>query len=75
MALTVLGLPARRGFGQTSRTDAWWIYPLVVATVLLSFLAYATWAAFREPVRKLLGPLVGTVSNNDRSNADMGDIG
>ena len=48
MGLTVLGLPERRGFGQTMRPDAWWGYPAVVATILLSFIAYATWAAFQN---------------------------
>jgi hypothetical protein len=36
-----------RGFGQTERTDAWWIQPAIVFTVLSGFLVYATWAAFQ----------------------------
>ena len=35
-----------RGFGQTSRRDAWWVVPAVVFTILSAFLGYATWAAF-----------------------------
>ena len=35
-----------RGFGQTSRRDAWWLVPAVVFTILSAFLVYATWAAF-----------------------------
>ena len=38
----------RRGFGETMRRDTWWLPPLGVFTVLSSFLAYATWAAFQN---------------------------
>jgi hypothetical protein len=38
----------RRGFGETMRRDAWWIQPLVVFTLLTSFIVYATWAAFQN---------------------------
>ena len=38
----------RRGFGETLRRDAWWVQPLVVFTLLLSFIVYATWAAFQN---------------------------
>ena len=38
----------RRRFGETMRRDAWWVQPLVVFTVLSSFLIYATWAAFQN---------------------------
>ena len=34
-------------FGQTARRDAWWVQPLVVFTVLSSFVVYATWAALQ----------------------------
>jgi hypothetical protein len=37
-----------RGFGETSRRDAWWVEPLVVFTVLSAFVVYATWAAFQN---------------------------
>ena len=36
-----------RGFGETSRRDAWWIQPTVVFLGLASFVVYATWAAFQ----------------------------
>jgi hypothetical protein len=36
-----------RGFGTTSRSDTWWVTPLVVFLGLGAFLVYATWAAFQ----------------------------
>ncbi len=46
--MTQLAAPlARRGFGQTSRRDAWWIQPAIVFIVLSAFVVYATWAAFQ----------------------------
>lgn len=36
-----------RGFGRTSRTDAWWVQPLLVALGLGAFVVYSTWAAFQ----------------------------
>jgi len=38
----------RGGFGETMRRDAWWVQPLVVFTLLSSFIVYATWAAFQN---------------------------
>src|SRR3569832_364265 len=40
-------LEPRRGFGSTSRTDTWWIQPLVVFTVFTSFIVYSTWAGLQ----------------------------
>lgn len=37
----------RRGFGVTSRRDAWWAAPLAVFLGLSAFVIYATWAAFQ----------------------------
>jgi hypothetical protein len=37
----------RRGFGNTSRRDAWWLQPVVVFIGLAAFVVYATWAAFQ----------------------------
>src|SRR5262245_49833586 len=37
-----------RRFGETSRRDAWWVQPLVVALGLSTFLVYSTWAAFQN---------------------------
>lgn len=39
--------PAVPRFGQTARRDAWWVSPAVVVTILSSFVAYTTWAAFQ----------------------------
>jgi hypothetical protein len=38
----------QRGFGQTTRRDAWWVQPLTVFIVLSAFVVYATWAAFQN---------------------------
>ena len=38
----------RRRFGQTLRSDAWYVQPLIVLIILSSFLIYATWAAFQN---------------------------
>ena len=48
MALTVVGLSGRRGFGETGRRDAWWVLPGAVVVLLVSFVVYATWAAFQN---------------------------
>jgi hypothetical protein len=45
-SLPVLAPPRR--FGQTARRDAWWVQPAVTFTILASFVAYATWAAFQN---------------------------
>ena len=37
-----------RGFGTTSRRDAWWVAPLAVFLGLSAFLGYSTWAAFQD---------------------------
>jgi hypothetical protein len=37
-----------RGWGETQRTEAWWVTPLFVFIVLGSFIVYATWAAFQN---------------------------
>ena len=37
-----------RGFGSTSRRDAWWVAPLAVFLGLSTFVVYATWAAFQN---------------------------
>jgi len=37
----------RRGFGETSRKDAWWITPLLTFIGLGAFVVYSTWAAFQ----------------------------
>jgi hypothetical protein len=47
MATQVVQL-RRRGWGQTMRSDPWWIQPVGVFIVLSAFLVYATWAAFQN---------------------------
>lgn len=37
----------RRGFGQTLRTDMWWVQTLAVFLGFSAFIVYATWAAFQ----------------------------
>ncbi len=44
--MTDAAMPRR--FGQTTRRDAWWAWPLVVLVVLTGFIVYATWAAFQN---------------------------
>ncbi len=34
-------------FGETSRTDAWWLQPAIVFSVFTSFIVYSTWAAYQ----------------------------
>ena len=38
----------RRGFGETTRRDAWWLTPAAVFVGLTAFIVYATWAAFQN---------------------------
>jgi len=45
MASTVT-LPRQRRFGETTRTDTWWIQPLLVFLGFSAFIVYSTWAAF-----------------------------
>ena len=40
-------LLAPRGFGETSRRDAWWATPLAVFLLLGAFVVYSTWAALQ----------------------------
>jgi hypothetical protein len=45
----------RRSFGQTSRSDLWWMTPLLVLLALSTFIVYSTWAAF-QGVHYTYGP-------------------
>ncbi|MCE2515865.1 MAG: hypothetical protein J4F37_12810 [Acidobacteria bacterium] len=36
-----------RGFGETSRRDAWWVQPAAVLAALVGAIIYLTWAAFQ----------------------------
>src|SRR5476651_304446 len=40
-------LPKQLGFGQTSRTDVWWMQPLAVFIGFSAFIVYSTWAALQ----------------------------
>src|SRR5687768_10196605 len=42
-----LSVLRRPSFGQTSRSDAWWLTPLMVFLGLSAFIVYSTWAAFQ----------------------------
>jgi hypothetical protein len=44
-----------RRFGQTARSDRWWVQPLLVFVGLSAFLVYSTWAAF-QGVHYHVGP-------------------
>ncbi len=37
----------RRGFGETSRADYWWVAPLLTFLGFSAFIVYSTWAAFQ----------------------------
>ena len=38
----------QKGFGKTSRRDAWYVTPVAVFVGLSAFIVYATWAAFQN---------------------------
>ena len=40
-------LPKQRAFGETLRTDAWWVQPIFVFLGFTAFIVYSTWAAFQ----------------------------
>lgn len=40
-------LPKQRHFGETTRTDVWWMQPLVVFIGFSAFIVYSTWAALQ----------------------------
>jgi hypothetical protein len=46
MAHAPLPLAPRR-FGETKRTDAWWIQPAVIFLLFSAFIVYSTWAALQ----------------------------
>ncbi len=47
MAGTPLPVLKQRSFGETSRSDRWWLQPALVLLGLGAFLVYANWAAFQ----------------------------
>jgi hypothetical protein len=40
-------LPRQRRFGETTRKDAWWLYPLAVFLGFAAFIVYSTWVAIQ----------------------------
>jgi len=42
-----VGTLTRRGFGETTRRDAWWLQPTAILLGLSAFVVYSTWAAFQ----------------------------
>jgi hypothetical protein len=44
---SVAAMPKQRRFGETTRTDAWWAYPLAVFLGFFAFIVYSTWVAFQ----------------------------
>ena len=65
----------RRGFGETLRRDAWWVYPLVVLIILGGFVAYATWAAYQNAHYEFgpyLSPFYSPVLFGDSPHAWLG---
>jgi hypothetical protein len=47
MSRVDLPLPQVRGLAETTRTDRWWVQPLLVFLGLSAFIVYSTWAAFQ----------------------------
>ena len=47
MPNVVSSLPRPRAFGETTRSDTWWLKPLLVFLGLSTFVIYSTWAAFQ----------------------------
>lgn len=45
----------RRGFGETARTDIWWVTPLLTFLGFGAFIVYSTWAAL-QGVHYTYGP-------------------
>ena len=66
----------QRGFGQTSRRDAWWAVPLGVFLGLSAFVAYTTWAMFQGEHYEFgpyLSPLYAPVLWGDSPHAWFGE--
>ncbi len=38
----------KRGLGETTRQDGWWVQPLLVFLGFTTFIVYSTWAAFQN---------------------------
>lgn len=47
--MSSIDVPLKKGgFGATQRQDNWWVEPLLVFLGYMSFIVYATWAAFQN---------------------------
>jgi len=65
----------QRNWGETLRRDNWWMVPLVVFTILFSFIVYATWAAFQGEhfeYRNYLSPFYSPVLWGDSHHSWFG---
>ena len=40
-------IPQQLAFGQTTRSDVWWMQPIAVFLGFSAFIIYSTWAAFQ----------------------------
>jgi hypothetical protein len=47
LADLVSSLPRPRGFGETTRSDTWWVKPLAVFLAFSAFIVYSTWAGLQ----------------------------
>ncbi len=71
---------ARAAISQrTLRNDRWWLNPAITAGVLLSFVVYATWAAFqnadyfaRPLISPFYSPCIASVCESARQGAQHG---
>lgn len=65
------------GYGATTRKDSWWVGPAVTVCVLLTFIVYATWAAFQAShyyAGPYLSPLYSPVVWTDLSAAGAAPV-
>lgn len=70
-------LPQLRGLGETSRTDRWWLQPLLVFLGLSAFIVYSTWAALQgehyfAPGTHYLSPMYSPVIFDSWQIAEQG---
>jgi hypothetical protein len=76
MAGVSLPLAPQRSFGNTSRTDRWWVQPILVFTGLGLFVIYSTWAAFQGKNFEFgpyLSPMYSPVLWGNSEHAWFGD--
>jgi len=75
MAQVHLPLAPQRGFGETSRPDAWWVSPLAVFLTLSAFLVYVNWAILQGEHYEFgnyLSPVYSPVLWGDSAHAWFG---